>query len=137
MNYSLVLPQEMIMKTAVWIVLIGMAQCLAFNVAAQDRLEFTGDCSYPDQPQGVDGSTASEAQMLNFQKEMKDYLAKGNAFLECLDKEEDQASKDASNEQLQEFKARITQTYNAVVDEMNGIADQFNTALKAYKAQNN
>ena len=125
------------MKKVLWIVLIGMAQCLAFNVSAQERLEFTGNCVYPDQPQGVDGSTASEAQMLNFQKEMKDYLAKGNAFLECLDKEEAQVSDNATEEQLEEFKARITQTYNAVVDEMNSIADLFNTALRAYKAQNN
>jgi hypothetical protein len=125
------------MKKVVLVVLIGMAQCLIYNVSAQDRLDFSGNCTYPDQPQGVDGSTASEAEMLNFQKEMKDYLAKGNAFLECLDQEESKVSDDASKEQLQEFKARITQTYNAVVDEMNSIADQFNTALRAYKDQNN
>ena len=125
------------MKNVVLVVLVGMAQCLVFSVSAQDRLEFKGDCVYPDQPSGVDGSTATEAEMLNFQKEMKEYLAKGNAFLECLDKEEAQVSDDATEEQLQEFKARITQTYNAVVDEMNAIADAFNTALRAYKAQNN
>ncbi len=125
------------MKKVVWIVLLGMAPCLAFNVSAQDRLEFKGNCVYPDQPQGVDGSTATEAEMLNFQREMKDYLAEGNAFLECLDQEEANVSDNADQEQLQEFKARITQTYNAVVDEMNAIADQFNTALRAYKEAQN
>ena len=46
------------------------------------------------------------------------------------------ASKNASADQLEEFKAKITLSYNAVVDEMTAIADQFNTALKAYKNQN-
>ena len=125
------------MKKVLWIVLIGVAPCLSFNISAQERLDFQGNCAYPNQPQGVDGSTATEAEMINFQREMKDYLAKGNAFLECLDGEEANVSDDATDEQLEEFKARITQTYNAVVDEMNAIADQFNTALRAYKAQNN
>lgn len=117
-------------------ILLVVAQGLAFNVSAQDKLEFSGNCTYPDKPRGADGSTATEAQMLDFQKAMKDYLALGNAFLECLDKEEGMMTKDATEEQAQEFKAQITQTYNAVVDEMNAIADEFNTALRAYKKQN-
>ena len=124
------------MKKTIWMILLLVAQFFAFNVMAQENLEFSGDCVYPDKPAGVDGSTATEAQMLGFQKEMKDYLAKGNDFLACLDKEESMASKDASADQLEEFKAKITLSYNAVVDEMTAIADQFNTALKAYKNQN-
>jgi hypothetical protein len=129
------LEQEIIMKKSVWIILLLVAQLFIFNVMAQDKLEFSGNCVYPDKPAGVDGSTATEAQMLAFQKDMKDYLAKGNDFLSCLDKEESMASKDASADQLEEFKARVTLSYNAVVDEMNAIADQFNTALKNYKNQ--
>lgn len=107
------------------------------NVAfAQDALEFPGSCTYPDKPAGVDGSSASEAEMIGFQKNMKDYLAKGNDFLACLEKEESKIPSSSSSEQKEEFKAKITQTYNMVVDEMNSIADQFNTALRAYKSQN-
>ncbi len=107
------------------------------NVAfAQDALEFSGSCTYPDKPAGVDGSSASEAEMIGFQKNMKDYLAKGNDFLACLENEESKIPSSSSAEQKEEFKAKVTQTYNMVVDEMNAIADQFNTALRAYKNQN-
>ena len=124
------------MKKSAWMILVLATQFVAFNVFAQEKLEFSGNCSYPDKPAAVDGSTATEAQMLTFQKNMKDYLAKGNTFLECIDKEEDKMNADADAEEQEEFKARITQTYNAVVDEMNTIADEFNTALRAYKNQN-
>ena len=124
------------MKKSAWIILVLAAQFVAFNVFAQEKLEFSGNCSYPDKPAGVDGSTATEAQMLKFQKNMKDYLAKGNTFLECIDKEEGKMNTNVSAEEQEEFKARITQTYNAVVDEMNAIADEFNTALRGYKNQN-
>ena len=124
------------MKKSAWMILVLAAQFVTFNVLAQDKLEFSGNCSYPDKPTGVDGSTVTEAQMLTFQKNMKDYLAKGNTFLECIEKEEGMMTTKASAEEQEEFKARITQTYNAVVDEMNAIADEFNTALRAYKNQN-
>ena len=137
---------EKIMKIVNWMILGLVAQCFALNVSAQNKLEFSGECNYPESPAfdaavwtyaaGVDGSTATEAQMLTFQKEMKDYLALGNAFLECLDNEESDMDTSASAEDQEEFKAKITQTYNAVVDEMNAVADQFNTALRAYKSQN-
>jgi hypothetical protein len=121
------------MKKTVCMIVFLLAQAITYNVMAQDKLEFSGNCTYPDRPSGTDGSAATEAQMIAFQKDMKDYLAKGNDFLSCLDKEEGMMSKKATGEQKEEFKAQITMTYNAVVDEMNAIADQFNTALKAYK----
>jgi len=121
-----------ILRTILFLVSVSL-----LNVAyAQDALEFSGSCTYPDKPAGVDGSSASEAEMIGFQKNMKDYLAKGNDFLACLEKEESKIASSSSAEQKEEFKAKITQTYNMVVDEMNAIADQFNTALRAYKNQN-
>lgn len=131
------------MKNTVWTLALTAALTAGFNVHAQDMavnadtpLTFQGGCEYPSRPDGVDGAKATEAQMLQFQKDMKEYLAKGNDFLSCLEKEEAMIASDASEEQKQEFKAKIIQTHNAVVDEMNAIADQFNTALRAYKSQN-
>ena len=131
------------MKNTIWTAALTAALAVGFNAQAQNMavdadapLTFQGGCDYPTRPDGVDGAQATEAQMLQFQKEMKDYLAKGNDFLSCLEKEEAMIAKEASEEQKQEFKAKIIQTHNAVVDEMNAIADQFNTALRAYKSQN-
>lgn len=136
--------RENIMKKTIWIITLLAAQGIISHsfaqsgtaVQADPPLTFQGNCVYPSKPAGVDGSKATEAEMLQFQKEMKEYLAKGNEFLACLDKEEKLVSKDATEEQKQEFKAKITQTYNAVVDEMNAISDEFNSALRAYKSQN-
>ncbi len=127
---------EKIMKNSLRTILILTSTLFMTTAFAQDALEFSGDCTFPDKPSGVDGSTASEAQMIEFQKNMKAYLAEGNEFLACLEKEEDQMPSSATPEQQEEFKAKVTQTYNMVVDEMNSIADQFNTALRAYKSQN-
>ena len=123
------------MKKAVWIILTLVTQVIIIPAYAQEKLEFSGDCTYPEKPVGVDGSTATEAQMITFQKDTKEFQAKGKIFLECLDKEEGQISSRADAEQKEEFKAKVTQSYNAVVDEMNVSAEQFNAALKAYKSQ--
>ncbi|MEX2353982.1 MAG: hypothetical protein WD709_07320, partial [Gammaproteobacteria bacterium] len=101
-------------------------------LAAGDRTELRGDCSYPEKPAVVDGSTATEAQMINSQKALKDYLALGNEFLACLEKEEGELTAEAAKENAE----RVNQTYNAVVDEMNAAAEEFNTSLGAYRAQN-
>lgn len=124
------------MKNTIRTILFLVTSFIMTTAFAQDALEFSGNCTFPDKPAGVDGSTATEAQMIEFQKNMKAYLANGNEFLTCLDKEESMMSSSASPDQQEEFKAKITQTYNMVVDEMNAIADQFNTALRAYKNQN-
>ena len=124
------------MKNTLRTILILVSTIFMTSAFAQDALEFSGNCNFPDKPSGVDGSTATEAEMIDFQKNMKAYLAEGNEFLACLEKEESMVPSSASPEQKEEFKAKVTQTYNMVVDEMNAIADQFNTALRAYKSQN-
>lgn len=101
-------------------------------LAEGDRTELRGDCDYPDKPAVVDGSTASEAEMISSQTALKDYLALGNEFLACLEKEEGELTEEAA----EELKEGINQTYNAVVDEMNAAAEEFNTALGAYRQQN-
>jgi len=101
-------------------------------LAVGDRTELSGACVYPEKPAIVDGKSATEAQMINSQKEMKEYLALGNEFLTCLEKEEGELTAQAAEEN----KARINTTYNTVVDDMNTVAESFNTALRAYKAQN-
>jgi len=121
------------MKKLVYVISLVFFYVMSTNVlAVGDRTELSGSCVYPEKPTAVDGSTATEAQMINSQKEMKEYLALGNDFLACLEKEETELTETAAKE----LKERINTTYNTVVDDMNGVAESFNTALRAYKAQN-
>jgi len=124
------------MNKTVGVLALTLACGFSMNTYAQDKIEFSGNCSYPAKPQIVNGSKASEAEMITSQKEMKDYLALGNTFLECLDKEMGLVKPDAPKEQADEFKARIDATHNAAVDDMNQIAELFNAALRAYKGKN-
>jgi hypothetical protein len=107
------------------------------NSYAQDKIEFSGACVYPTKPTIVNGNTATEAEMIKSQQDMKAYLALGNEFLTCLDKEATtQIKADTPKEQADEFKARIDATHNAAVDDMNAIAELFNAALRAFKGKN-
>lgn len=124
------------MKRFVLSIAITLACGFSASSFAQDKLEFSGKCVYPQKPVIVNGSTATEAEMIKSQQDMKAYLALGNEFLTCLDGESGQITAETPKEQADEFKARIDATHNAVVDDMNAIADLFNQALRAYKGKN-
>jgi len=118
--------------------LIAITLVCGFSVStfAQDKLEFSGNCVYPTKPTIVNGNTATEAEMIKSQQDMKAYLALGNEFLTCLDMEAGLTKADATDDQKKEFKARVDATHNAAVDDMNAIAELFNAALRAYKGKN-
>lgn len=108
-----------------------LALCISSTAMAQsETTELSGKCVYPDKPTIVNGRTATEAEMLASQKEMKAYLALGEAFLECLDKHENVEGA------TDELKARVVQIHNAVVDDMHAVAELFNAAIRAYNGKN-
>ena len=121
------------MKKTVCITLSLATLLLSNSILAQDKLEFSGNCKYPNRPAAIDGSTKTEAEMITFSTRVKEFQVKGTDFLACLDEEEGRVAENATKDQLEDFKERIDQTYNAVVDEMNASAADFNTALRAYK----
>ncbi len=124
------------MKKTVWLIAFTLVCGFSANSYAQDKIEFSGACVYPTKPTIVNGNTATEAEMIKSQQDMKAYLALGNDFLGCLDKEATtQIKADTPKEQADEFKARIDATHNAAVDDMNAIAELFNAALRAFKGK--
>ena len=124
------------MKKTVWMIAFTLVCGFSANSYAQDKIEFSGACVYPTKPTIVNGNTATEAEMIKSQQDMKAYLALGNDFLGCLDKEATtQIKADTPKEQADEFKARIDATHNAAVDDMNAIAELFNAALRAFKGK--
>jgi len=114
-------------RLAILIFLLGVFT----HPGAQTEQVELDECVYPDRPSIANGRTATEQEMLQSQQQVKEYLAQGNKFLECLGKQEQvQAETD-------EDKAKFAAIHNAVVDDMNAVAELFNAAIRAYNGRNN
>ena len=61
---------------------------------------------------------------------VKAFVAEGEEYLACLDAEVEAAGE----EQTDEENAIYVSRYNAAVDAMQALAEQFNVELRAYKA---
>jgi len=98
------------------------------------------DCSYPKAPSGLpDGATATEEQMVEGMKTIKEYNNQVTAYLNCLDTEMtariDAAGPDAPADQVEQIKAIHTKRHNAAVEELESNAGRFNEQVKVYKAR--
>ena len=92
------------------------------------------DCNYPkmnfDFP---NGATATMENMVAGQANFKSYNADMEAYLACLDSELSRVSEDLDN--YLEIRDLSDSKYNAAVDELTEAANQWNEAVRAYKAQ--
>ena len=89
-------------------------------------------CPMPEKPSIPNGLKSSEDEMLAAQQGIKDYIAKGQAVLVCLDELAQSWGETATEEQLQ-----INNLFhNKMVDEMQSIGELFNSAVRAYKGRN-
>lgn len=93
--------------------------------------ELTTKCSYPKAPSIPNGKTATKDDLLSTQKMMKAYLAKGDEFLACLD----QVQAGWSDDEKKEKGSFIVMFHNRMVDDMNEVADLFNTSVRAFKGR--
>jgi hypothetical protein len=98
------------------------------------------DCTYPRSPSGLpDGATATQDEMVNGMKAIKDYNSAVTAYLNCLDTEMntriEAAGNDAPAEQVEQIKAIHTKRHNAAVEELESTASRFNEQVKVYKAR--
>jgi hypothetical protein len=89
-------------------------------------------CEAPPPVPLPDGATATREQMLAAQAQVRAYQTAMNEFLACVDSE-----LEAEGEQApEEFKSLMVARHNAAVAEMEGVADAFNTQLRAFRAAN-
>lgn len=81
-----------------------------------------------------DGATATEAQMIDTQRQVKAYVAEMEAYLACLDDEANtlKASGEVTDEQLVINDKR----YNSAVELMQGVAERFNVQVRIYRDNN-
>lgn len=93
---------------------------------------FTGECDPPgDSPQVPDGSAADESQMAESGQQVRGFVESTQAYLSCLEARESEVTEDMTDEQ----RAEIVQVYNAAVEEMQAVADNFNEQVRQYHEQ--
>jgi hypothetical protein len=116
--------------TAAGTVLAGLLVMAAANA----------ECTYPKSPTGLpDGATATQDEMVEGMKAIKDYNNQVTTYLNCLETEMntriEAAGPDAPADQVEQIKAIHTKRHNAAVEELEANATRFNEQVKVYKAR--
>jgi len=88
------------------------------------------ECNMPAAPAIPDGATSTEAQMTEGQGLVKAYMDKANEFIACLGQE----ARQAGDTDTPEAEAARTAAHNNAVDQMNVVAEGFNTSVREWKA---
>ena len=115
-------------------ILSGLALGLLLATAAN------AECTYPKEPSNMpDGATATQDQMVEGMKAVKEYNNQVTTYLSCLDEEMnarvEAAGPDAPADQIEQIKAIHTKRHNAAVEELEAHAARFNEQVKVYKAR--
>ena len=114
------------MKSAIYVAILFMAQ----GAVA---------CDYPARVDLPDGATANKDAMIAGQKGVKSYMATMEEYLSCIESEEAAAvlgRGSVSEEAKRQREDMFNKKYNAAVEEMNLVAEEFNMQVRAYKDRN-
>ena len=93
-------------------------------------------CDYPQRVGVPNGTTATKEQMIEGQRGIKDYLASMEEYLACIEAAEQEtvAGLNATDEATKQQRIEMfNKKYNAAVEEMNLVAEEFNVQVRAYK----
>jgi hypothetical protein len=93
-------------------------------------------CDYPARTDVPNGNSATKDEMIQGQRNVKSYMAAMEDYLACIESAEQETvagNDDLDEEQKQQRIAMFNKKYNAAVEEMNLVAEQFNSQVRAYK----
>ena len=93
-------------------------------------------CDYPSRTDIPDGASATKEEMIAGQRGVKTYMGEMEAFLSCIEAAEQEtvAGTDAIDEASKQQKIdMLNKKYNAAVEEMNLVAEEFNIQVRVYK----
>lgn len=119
--------------------ILCIAMCVAWISIASAE-----ECVKPEAEVTVpDGATASEAVMIAASKSVRAFVNDGQAYVDCLQPSIDAATesvrtavKDSEEHQtVSRELLLLVSDHDAMVKAMQDLADDFNTALKAYNAR--
>ena len=115
--------------------LMKSAAGVAILLLAQGALA----CDYPSRVDMPDGATADKDAMIAGQKGVKSYMATMEQYLSCIESEEAEAvlgMGDVDEDTKRQREEMFNKKYNAAVEEMNLVAEEFNMQVRAYKDRN-
>ncbi|RZV39255.1 MAG: hypothetical protein EX272_00995 [Chromatiales bacterium] len=115
--------------------LIKTTAAVALLFAAQSALA----CDYPQRVSVPDGATASKEDMIAGQRGVKSYMASMEEYLSCIEADEAQrvlGLGDVDDKTKRQQEETFNKKYNAAVEEMNLVAEEFNMQVRAYKDRN-
>lgn len=93
-------------------------------------------CDYPERADVPDGATATKEEMIAGQRGVKAYMGAMEEYLSCIEAAEQEtvAASDQLDEEAKQQRIEMyNKKYNAAVDEMNLLAEEFNVQVRAYK----
>ena len=94
-------------------------------------------CDYPSRPAEIpDGSVASQDEMFVGVKAINAYQTAMQEYLDCIDADEKVAvtrMDDADDKTKKKRATMYNKKYNAAVEEMTLVVEQFNVEIRAYK----
>ena len=115
-------------------ILIKSAVSVAILFLAQGAIA----CEYPQRASVPDGATASKDEMIAGQRSVKSYMADMETYLSCIEAAEAAAVLelgDVDEDSKRQRADLFNKKYNAAVEEMNLVAEEFNMQVRAYKDQ--
>ena len=93
-------------------------------------------CDYPARPDIPDGATASKDEMLAASASVKDYLAKVDEYLTCIEDEEkdavDSMAERPDDEELQRRNDMLNKRFDAANEEKALVGEMFNQQVRAF-----
>ena len=95
-------------------------------------------CDYPVRIDVPDGNTATREEMLEGQRNVKQYVADMEVYLECIVAEDRAARSEMDNldpEDEQQREDLLNKKYNAAVDEMETVAANFNAEVQTFRGR--
>lgn len=113
---------------------IRLAVSVALLFLAQGALA----CDYPERIDDIpNGEKATRDEMIAGKKAVEAYLGNMESYLACIEAEEAQAMialGDVDDDTKKQRTDLFNKKYNAAVEEMNLVAEEFNIQLRAYNA---
>ena len=98
-------------------------------------------CDYPQRADVPDGATATKDEMIAGQRGVKSYITAMEEYLACIEAEEAQAvlemGDDVDENGKRQREELFNKKYNAAVEEMNLVAEEFNIQVRTYKSRSN
>ncbi len=91
------------------------------------------DCTAPSAPIIPDGNVASQDELISAQGAFKAFEKNFYDYRDCLKAKE--LALDTSDSDIDTKKAAIVAADDVAFEELNRVADEFNTAVKAFKAR--